>query len=140
MIIFFLLLILDRIFKIILMNNLLNNIGIKNILFFEFYKNYNLAFGINLNNYIIIIFSIIFFILLIYLFYDKKRINGFLFIGIGFISNIFDRIIYGYVIDYINILNINVFNLSDLFIITGVIILLINLLKNDKQNKINSNR
>jgi len=35
-IIFFLLLIVDRLFKILAMNNIINNIGIKNILFFEF--------------------------------------------------------------------------------------------------------
>ena len=58
-IIFFLLLIVDRLFKILAMNNIINNIGIKNILFFEFYKNYNLALGIKLNNIIIIFTSII---------------------------------------------------------------------------------
>lgn len=139
-ILFLLLIIFDRLLKIFAINNILNNIGIKNILFFEFYKNYNLALGISLNNLLIIIFAIILFIFLIYFFYNKDKKIAFCFISIGFISNIFDRIFYGYVIDYINILNINIFNISDILIIIGMAILLINIIKNDKQNKINSNR
>ena len=139
-IIFFLLLIVDRLFKILAMNNIINNIGIKNILFFEFYKNYNLALGIKLNNIIIIFTSIILFILLIYYFYNKSNKISFCFIAVGFISNLYDRIFYGYVMDYINVFNIGIFNISDCLIIIGIILLLINITKNDKKNKVNSNR
>ena len=130
--------ILDRLLKILAINNILNNIGIPNILFFDLYKNYYLSFGIKINNLLIIFISIIFFIILIYLFYTKKRDISFYLISIGFLSNIFDRIFYGYVIDYVNILNINILNLSDILIFIGIIILMKKLY--DKQNKNNSNR
>lgn len=132
------LIIFDRLLKILAINNILNNIGIPNILFFDLYKNYYLSFGIKINNLLIIFISIIFFIILIYLFYAKKRDISFYLISIGFLSNIFDRIFYGYVIDYVNILNINILNLSDILIFIGIIILMKKLY--DKQNKNNSNR
>ncbi len=42
----------------------------------------------------------------------------------GATSNFFDRIIYGYVIDYIHFLN-SYFNVSDLYIISGAILIIV---------------
>ncbi|NCC70223.1 hypothetical protein EOM09_01420 [bacterium] len=82
--------------------------------------------------------SVSFFILLIlFLIFNKKdnyKINNILLIIILIsISNLYDRLYYGYVIDYLNIFNLIIFNLSDLFIIilTCIIIFKI-LIKNDK--------
>lgn len=39
----------------------------------------------------------------------------------GAVSNLLDRFIYGGVIDYINLLGINYFNISDLAIVSGIL-------------------
>lgn len=48
----------------------------------------------------------------------------------GIIGNLIDRIIYGYVIDYLDFMifnyNFPIFNLADTFIVIGCIILVIN--------------
>lgn len=40
----------------------------------------------------------------------------------GAVSNLIDRIFRGYIVDYVHFLNINVFNLADVFIVAGVLI------------------
>ena len=120
------LLLIDRLLKYFAINNYFNNFGIKNILFLTFEKNYYSSFGIKIDNDLIIIFSIILFIILyVYIYKRDKDISLYL-ILIGTISNIFDRIINGYVVDYINFLNINVFNFSDILIFVGFVILIKN--------------
>jgi lipoprotein signal peptidase len=58
---------------------------------------------------------------------DFLLMTGFSLIILGGLSNFLDRIIFGYVIDWLRIffLPISVFNLADLMIIGGVIILLV---------------
>lgn len=100
---------------------LFNKIGL------EFHKNYGIAFGINIYNILTITLSSIIIILLLIAFQKSlklKKYNLNFFIGliiIGAISNLMDRILYGYVIDFITIYFLPVFNLSDLYIMTGII-------------------
>lgn len=42
----------------------------------------------------------------------------------GILGNLYDRIFWGYVVDYIQVLNSPIFNVSDLAIIVGMIIIL----------------
>ena len=62
----------------------------------------------------------------------------------GSLGNLLDRIIYGYVIDFLdfNILGYNypIFNFADSFIVVGTIILLINSIRNDVNVKNKSGR
>jgi lipoprotein signal peptidase len=53
-------------------------------------------------------------------------------IFIGGFSNFWDRLLYGFVIDYFNFFNIWTFNLADLMILTGSLIFLGRLLKSKK--------
>lgn len=124
----------DRVLKYLSLNNFFSNkiIGIKNILYLDFFKNENIAFSLPTGNHIALIISII--ILILFIVYYVIKINkniknlkvyqliNFLLIFIGTASNIIDRIKFGYVVDYINILNINICNLSDVFIIIGFLI------------------
>ncbi len=98
------------------------------------------------NTIILIIITIIF--LLFLLIYqkrfkiNKRNIISFSMIYGGIIGNLLNRIIYGYVIDFIDIklghYNFPVFNLADIFIVLGVLLLLYSIYKKDDENEFNS--
>ena len=104
----------------------------------DFVKNYGAAFNIFSGNRIFLsLISIIFSILLIYLIFRKNTLNQFdllaySFILGGTIGNGIDRILKGFVIDFIklNIINFPVFNIADISINIGFIFLLYRIFKN----------
>ena len=106
----------------------------------DFVKNYGAAFNIFSGNRIFLsLISIIFSILLIYLIFRKNTLNlfdlySYSFILGGTIGNGIDRIYKGFVIDFINlnIINFPVFNIADISINIGFIILLYNIFKNNR--------
>ena len=106
----------------------------------DFVKNYGAAFNIFSGSRIFLSFiSIIFSILLIYLIIRKNNLKTFdlysySFILGGTIGNGIDRIIKGYVIDFINlnIINFPVFNIADISINIGFIFLVFNIFKNNR--------
>ena len=106
----------------------------------DFVKNYGAAFNIFSGSRIFLsLISIIFSILLIYLIFKKNTLNSFdlfsySFILGGTIGNGIDRIYRGYVVDFINlnIINFPVFNIADISINIGFIILLYNIFKNNR--------
>ena len=106
----------------------------------DFVKNYGAAFNIFSGSRIFLSFiSIIFSILLIYLIFRKNTLKSFdlysySFILGGTIGNGIDRIYKGFVIDFINlnIINFPVFNIADISINIGFILLLYNIFKNNR--------
>jgi len=106
----------------------------------DFVKNYGAAFNIFSGNRIFLsLISIFFSILLIYLILRKNTLNQFdlfaySFILGGTIGNGIDRILKGFVIDFINlnIINFPVFNVADISINVGFIFLLYRIFKNKK--------
>jgi len=106
----------------------------------DFVKNYGAAFNIFSGNRIFLsCISIIFSILLTYLILRKNTLNtydlySYSFILGGTIGNGMDRILKGFVIDFINLNNINfpVFNIADISINIGFIFLLYNIFKNNR--------
>jgi len=114
----------------------------KDFLLFKlvFVKNYGAAFNIFSGSRIFLSFiSIIFSILLIYLILRKNTLNildlySYCFILGGTVGNGMDRILRGYVIDFINlnIINFPVFNIADISINIGFIFLLYNIFKNNR--------
>ena len=106
----------------------------------DFVKNYGAAFNIFSGNRIFLSFiSIIFSILLIYLMLSKNNFKSidlysYSFILGGTIGNGVDRILKGYVIDFINlnIINFPVFNIADISINIGFIFLLYSIFKNKR--------
>ena len=132
-------LIIDQIVKILVSNYLI--LGqttkiINNFFYLTYVQNTGAAFSILIGyRYILIIITLIF---LYYLYkYTKKQTNpnklAILSHGLllgGIIGNLIDRIIYGYVIDYLDFMifnyNFPIFNLADTFIAIGCIILVIN--------------
>ena len=114
----------------------------KDFLFFrlDFVKNYGAAFNVLSGSRIFLSFiSIIFSIFLIYFMLRKNTLNSFelysySFILGGTIGNGMDRILKGYVIDFINlnIINFPVFNIADISINIGFIFLLYSIFKNKR--------
>ena len=106
----------------------------------DFVKNYGAAFNIFSGSRIFLsLISILFSILLIYLIFRKNTLNlfdlySYSFILGGTIGNGIDRIYKGFVVDFINlnIINFPVFNIADISIIIGFIILLYNIFKNNR--------
>ena len=103
---------------------------------FYFSKSINTgaAFGIlkSYNLFLIIISLIIICIVAYYLYKSNDfLVNlGFSFILGGALSNLFDRIFFGGVRDFIDFLLIPSFNLADAFNVTGALIIIFYLLKN----------
>ena len=114
----------------------------KDFLFFklDFVKNYGAAFNIFSGSRIFLSFISIFFsIILIYLILKKNTLNlfnlySYSFILGGTIGNGVDRILKGFVIDFINlnIINFPIFNIADISINIGFIFLLYNIFKNNR--------
>ena len=106
----------------------------------DFVKNYGAAFNIFSGSRVFLsLISILFSLLLIYLIFRKNTLNSFdlysySFILGGTIGNGIDRIYRGFVVDFINlnIINFPVFNIADISINIGFIILLYNIFKNNR--------
>lgn len=133
-IIFFI--VLDRFLKVLALTNQgwqLNLIG--EILKFNYQANYYIAFSLPLAGRVLVVLliSIILVLISLGLFcwfkrQDDKSVLLFLII-LGAGSNLFDRVKYGYVIDYLDLKYFTVFNLADAMIVIGVILLMISLNK-----------
>lgn len=110
-----------------------------NFLVLEMHKNSNIALSLPLVNFIYYPLIIIILFCLFYLLVDSyKKQNKYLsfcilFIVAGALSNLFDRLRWGGVIDFIDFPWWSVFNLADCYIIVAVIFWLIYLFKNGKK-------
>ncbi len=117
---------------LVLLDQLVKNIATRCC---SFEKNYGMAFGI-LNGKIWLIILLSFFAIgfLVYYFNKIKKygVYGLSFVLGGITGNLIDRMVYGYVIDYISIWIWPAFNLADVFNVLGVIVLIF-YLKNAKR-------
>ena len=105
-----------------------------NLLQIHLIKNFGAGFGILQNQRILLIFISVIVIFLIVYFYQNipKNTTYQLFVGLflgGTIGNLIDRILKGYVIDFIDLSFWPAFNLADSFITIGVIGLILCLWK-----------
>jgi len=120
-----------------------NLLIIPNVLSFEKVYNTGAAFSILQNNTVFLVLIAILTIIsiLIFLIIKKNNINSYENIAFGFIcagalGNLIDRICFSYVIDFIRLdfIDFPIFNIADILINIGVIILIVNIFvqKNDK--------
>lgn len=114
---------------------------IKNVLSFEFVRNTGLAFGLGGNRWVIIIVSILLLGFLLWFAWTEWN-NGHhlaawasLLMGVGALSNLVDRIRYGYVVDWINVHYWSVFNLADTWITLGAFLIVVNYWSHDYGKK-----
>lgn len=86
------------------------------------------------NNTLLILITIIILVLLNYYIKKNNIETDYFELGIilgGIVGNLFDRLLYNGVIDYIEISNFPVFNLADSLIVLGIILLIIKEFKKD---------
>ncbi len=122
---------------------------IDNFLYISSYYNTGVAWGLLDNmRYIIIIISIMAIIVLYrYMFCFKKNIRTIVSFGLllgGILGNLLDRIILGYVRDFIDVLifsyDFPVFNFADIFICIGIFLLIISIIKGDDKHETNNGK
>ncbi len=123
--------IIDRFLKFIALNIDFQKDLLGNFFKFNFVKNYYIAFSIPISGIIlsIIIGVILIFILMLLINYYKKGDLNLFFplfmIFCGASSNFFDRIKYGFVIDYLDLDYFTVFNIADSMIVVGAMFLVL---------------
>lgn len=128
-----LIIVVDEFFKKIALENLPPEtiLSSQKIIALAIHKNYGIAFDLPLWLPLVIIATLV--ILIGLVFYgikewdkNQKRSLAFLIISLGALGNLFDRIVYGFTVDYIiTPPTTSAFNLSDLVIIFGIVFLIL---------------
>jgi signal peptidase II len=98
---------------------------------FSFAENKGIAFSLSINQ--IVLFFLIGIILAALIFYSWKlflrrdflNLSFVFLIILGAMSNLYDRIIFGFVIDYFDLMYFTIFNLADVMVFCGVVFLLL---------------
>ncbi len=133
-------LIIDQIIKTLIVSNLYNSsiVIIPNVLNLTYIENTGAAFGIGSSSTtMFIIVSLIIMGLIIYFIYSKREemdkliLFSLYLILAGGIGNLIDRVVRGFVVDYIDfnlLISFPVFNLADICITIGCIIIVIQLI------------
>ena len=142
------LVIIDLTVKLIIKNTMIPNQSItiiNNFFYLTYVKNTGAAWSILSGRKIfLIIFSLIVIISIIYYIikrkdYNKLELIGYSVVLSGAIGNLIDRIIYGYVIDYLDFYIFNydypIFNIADILIVIGIIIIFISYGGRDEKKK-----
>ena len=115
---------------VLLLDQTIKFLAVNEIVDLEFSKNSGALFGIQLNaNFIFAFFAVFLLVAII----DFKKIKllkdsavaimAFCLMLGGIISNLIDRILYGQIIDYINLFSLFSFNIADLAICFGALVL-----------------
>ncbi len=135
---FLFLMVLDQGSKLYVENNFLlgeSQSLIEGIFHFTYVRNTGVSFGLLADNLFLILFlQLIIIFLLVYLkiklLPDNPLINFcFVLVFAGAIGNIIDRLIYGYVIDFLDFQVWPVFNFADIYIVLGVLGLILFIFK-----------
>jgi signal peptidase II len=119
---------LDRFLKVFAFANQAREFNLLGDIFkFSYKNNYNIAFSLPFNGWplIILIVLIIIVLMLFGLRYAKKfqagKAAALFLIILGASSNLYDRLKYGFVVDYLDLKYFTVFNLADIMITIGVV-------------------
>lgn len=118
--------VVDRVFKFFSNGAWLNDRVFGGFIGWHPFSNEGIAFGIPINNWLIIAISIPLIIFVIYLLFKESGMIrcGLWLIFFGAISNFFDRAYYQHTVDYF-LVWISIFNLADILIVAGVLMCLI---------------
>lgn len=122
---------------------------IKDLFYIRYINNTGASFGILSNSKTLLIILSLLAIIIILRYmnsFKKSKMNtiGFGFVLGGILGNLADRILYGYVKDFLDFVIFNydypVFNLADVFIVIGVILLIISIIRGEDKNGSKSSR
>ena len=119
---------LDRVTKELAEKRVLSLGNSNSLLKFSLVHNYGAALGIDIPLFLLIILSIAAMVFL-FIIFERHPFLGIGFILGGLLGNLYDRVFYGYVIDFIYIKNFYVFNLADVFITVGGVMVFLKLIK-----------
>ena len=145
--IFFIFIFLDIISKYFVKTNFVLNqtIELNNFLDLVYVQNFGISFGLlsgTVSYLLLIIVGLLVVLIILYLmFITKKKLEklGYYVIIIGAISNILDRAINTYVVDFISIHYKNyywpAFNLADIYITIGIIMLIVGFFIKSEESK-----
>ena len=145
--IFFIFIFLDIISKYFVKTNFALNqtIELNNFLDLVYVQNFGISFGLlsgTVSYLLLIIVGLLVVLIILYLmFITKKKLEklGYYVIIIGAISNILDRAINTYVVDFISIHYKNyywpAFNLADIYITIGIIMLIVGFFIKSEESK-----
>ena len=136
-------LIVDQLIKLLISNfTLYHGITvIKDFFTIIYVRNTGAAFSILEGNRLLLIAISLFALFMFYFILRKQKLSKFDIISYGFLiggilGNLFDRIVRGYVVDYLDFKIFNhyfpVFNLADSFIVIGIILIMIKIIRGDK--------
>lgn len=136
---------LGQLIKQIIVKNIdSSKIIIDDFLKLSFIKNTGGAFGLGNNHiWIFILLNIVIITVILIFTQRKKELSKLEFIGYilllsGGTGNLIDRIFRGYVVDYIDIndfINYPVFNLEDMLIVVGIVIIMIYIIKLERRGR-----
>lgn len=124
----------DQLLKYIVRHNPQDNYYLlKPWIGWEYFENPGIAFGIPVPQFLIVILTPIIIVLLIAWWVQKKDTNLLFYLGTtliiaGAISNLIDRMLFSFTIDYIRILT-SVLNVADVMIVVGAGLLILGEMK-----------
>lgn len=122
---------------------------IKNFFYLTYTNNTGASFGILKNSRVLLIILSIVALLILLRYISTFKDTKYNILGLGFLmggimGNLLDRVLFGYVRDFFNFYIIGydfpVFNFADIFIVFGVFILIISILKGEDSNGSNSRK
>ena len=101
--------------------------------YFPYSLNQQIVFGLIGSNFIAYFVSLVVLILLIFCYWKKIIRLEFSLLASGLISNLIDRAIYGGVVDYFSLFFIPKFNLADILIVAGALIIVTKIVKSNNK-------
>jgi signal peptidase II len=135
-------LVLDRVFKYFSLYFFLKQpLIISKYFKLDYFENKNISFSLPICPCILNILVVVMIIALLFCFVylmlkkDFFKASILSFIIFGATSNFFDRMTYGFVIDYLNLSYFTVFNFADVSIFFGTLVFVILVYKNEKHEK-----
>lgn len=135
-----LVLIIDQVLKGIIETLTKSYVIIDKVLSIKYVTNTGAAFSLFENNIIVLILISLIILVLAYnlsFSFKSNKINNITF-GLlygGILGNLIDRVFYGYVRDFISIYKFPIFNIADIAIVTGIILLIITSIKGELNSK-----
>lgn len=124
---------LDQIIKTVVVNNFVEPVGFY-LIKVNYALNTGMALGLNEGNNKNIVITIVILILILNFVInqkdriDRKTVISLCLITAGGISNLIDRFIYKGVVDYIDMIGFPIFNLADVYIVVGWILLVVSVI------------